>query len=70
LKLLFSLLRLVLAINAIADFNCTRAVIFSDFKSVLDALASPLSNNKNYLIHRIKNNLLNAIRDGREINLF
>jgi len=61
---------IVLAVNAIADFNCsTRAVIFSDSKSVLDAFASPLPNNKNYLIHRIKNNL-NAIRDGREINLF
>jgi len=61
---------ILLAINAIVDFNCTKAVIFLDFKSVSDVLASPLSNNKNYLIHRIKNNLLDAIRIDREINLF
>jgi len=45
-----------LAINAIMDYNCSKAVIFSDSKSVLNAspsLASPLSPNKNYLIHYI-----------------
>jgi len=40
---------ILLAVNAILDFNCVKAVIFSNSKSVLDALASPLSP-KNYLI--------------------
>jgi len=48
-----------LAINAISD--CDKAVIFSDSKSVLDALASPLSLNNNYLIYLIKKNWLNCI---------
>jgi len=60
-----------LAIDASSDFKCDKTVIFSDSKSVLDALTSPFSNhNKNYLIHRIKNKLFKAHRDGRIIHLF
>jgi len=45
---------ILLAIDASSDFKCTKTVIFSDSKSVLDAFAPPLSNyNKNYLLHRI-----------------
>jgi len=45
-----------LVINAILDLNCDKAIIFTDSKSVLDALASLLPPNKNYLIPYIKNN--------------
>jgi len=58
------------AINAIVDCNCTKAVIFSDSKSVLDSLASLLPNNKNYLIYRIKSRLLNVQGEEREVILF
>jgi len=49
-----------LAINTIIDLKCDKAVIFSDSKSVLDTLTSPLSHNKNYLIHYIKRSWLNS----------
>jgi len=58
-----------LAVNAIMD-NYTKAVIFSDSKSVLDALASPLSPNKNYLIHYIKKSWLNCIQKDIELHVF
>jgi len=62
---------ILLAIDASSDFNCIKTVIFSDSESVLDALAPPSSNyNKNYLIHRIKNKLLKAHKDGMVIQLF
>jgi len=59
-----------LAINAISDFNCDKAIIFTDSKSVLDALVSPLSPNRNYLIHYIKYSWLNCIRKGTELYIF
>jgi len=58
------------AINAIFDLRCDKAVIFTDSKSVLDALASPLSHNKNYLIHYIRNSWLRCIHNGTELYLF
>jgi len=56
-----------LAINAIMDYNCDKAIIFSDSKSVLDASVSLLSPNKNYLIHYIKKSWLNCIHKGTEL---
>jgi len=59
-----------LAIGAIMDVKCEKAVIFTDSKSVLDALATPLLSNKNYLIHYIKRSWLNCINKGIELYLF
>jgi len=61
---------ILLAINVCLDVDCIRATIFSDSKSVLDALSSSLSPSKNYLIHHIKKRLLDSTREGRTINLF
>jgi len=62
---------ILLAINASFDFNCNKSVIFSDSKSVLDALAPTSSAyNKNYLIFRIKNKFLKAQKENRTIHLF
>jgi len=62
---------ILLAIDVSFDFNCGKTVIFSDSKSVLDALA-PFSStyNKNYLIFRIKNKLLKASNERKIIHLF
>jgi len=54
----------------IIDSNCTKAVIFSDSKRILDSLTSSSLNNKNYLIYNIKNKLLNVQREGRKVILF
>jgi len=59
-----------LAIHAVINYNCTKAVIFSDSKSVLNALASLLSSNKNYLIHYVRKSWLNCIRKGTELHIF
>jgi len=54
----------------LCDYNCTKAVIFSDSKSILDALASPLSPKENYLIHYIKKSWLNCIQKGFDLHVF
>jgi len=59
-----------LTINTIIDIKCKKAVIFTDSKSVLDSLASPLSPNKNYIIHYIKKSWINCISKGTEFYLF
>jgi len=56
-----------LAINKITDL---KAVIFSDSKSVLEALASLLFPNKNYLIHYIKKSWLNCTLKDTELYIF
>jgi len=58
------------AVNASLDFNCSKSVIFSDSKSVLEALSSPMPPNKNYIIHIIKKRLVDAIKDNKIIHLF
>jgi len=58
------------AINASLDFNCSKAAIFTDSKSVLEALSSTLPPSRNYLIYRIKKRLLDAFKGNKEIILF
>jgi len=59
-----------LAINTIIDLKCGKAVIFTDSKSVIEAIASPLTQNKNYLIHYIRKFWLSCINFGSELYIF
>jgi len=59
-----------LAINTIIDLKCDKAVVFSDSKSVLEAIASPLTQNKNYLIHYIRKYWRKCIQSGTELHIF
>ena len=46
-----------------------RAVIFTNFKSVLEAVASPRTNNNNYLVYALKNKLHLTASSGMRIDL-
>jgi len=58
------------AINTIIDLKCDKAVIFTDSKSVLEALSPPLTQNNNYLIHYIRNSWSKCIQFGTDLGIF
>jgi len=59
-----------LAISSIIGLKCDKAVIFTDSKSVLEAIASPLTQNKNYLVHYIRKYWLKCIYLGVKLYIF
>jgi len=59
-----------LAVNTIIGLKRDKAVIFTDSKSVLEAIASSLTQNKNYLIHYIRKYWLNCIYSGIKLYIF
>lgn len=58
---------LLQAVNAILDLNIRKAVIFSDSRSVLAAIAASNSRQENYLVFSIKQKLMEA--ESREIDI-
>ena len=47
-----------------------RAVIFTDSKSVLEAIASPRTNNNNYLVYALKNQLHTIYNYNRQFRVY
>ncbi|XP_018313421.1 uncharacterized protein [Mycetomoellerius zeteki] len=60
---------LLVAVKSICEEQCVRAVIFTDSKSVLEAIASPRTNNDNYLMYSLKNQLYLADSSGIQVDL-
>jgi len=59
---------ILLVLNVSLDLTCSKSITFSDSKCIGgDALTSPLSPNKNYIIHRIKKRLLDVTQENKEI---
>jgi len=60
---------LLVAVKLICEEHCFRTVIFTDFKNVLEAIASSRTNNGNYLLYALKNQLHLATSSGMRIDL-